>query len=83
MRWSDWDDKIPEDIRQKGINNFEMIQEISGVRFPRTIVPDDEINLDVETIDTADTSPHMIGCNLRAIYEKKQRFLLSVGFRTV
>ena len=57
-----WDDKIPEDIRQNWVNNFGMIQEISGIRFHRAIVPNDAINLDIETIETADASPCMIMC---------------------
>ena len=62
----DWDDKIPEECRQKWISNFEMIQEISEIRIHSVLVPDDAINLDIETIDTADARPRMCR-NLGAI----------------
>ena len=52
----DWDDKIPEDLKQIWRTNFEMMKEIGKIRFRRTIIPIDAAKLEIETIDTADHS---------------------------
>ena len=38
------------------------MQEIREIRFNRAIIPIDAANADVETIDTADASNHLICC---------------------
>ncbi|XP_066923741.1 uncharacterized protein [Clytia hemisphaerica] len=50
----DWDDVLPDHLRKLWINNFEMMQEINQLKYQRTIVPSDAINLEVETLDFAD-----------------------------
>ena len=56
----DWDDKIPDELRQIWKDNFEMINEIGSIQYHRTVVPDEAAGLEIETIDTADASQHMI-----------------------
>ena len=54
-----WDDVIPDDLRSVWISHFEMMQEISNLRFQRVIVPEDVVNLDTNTTDAADASNKM------------------------
>ena len=56
----DWDDKIPEDLRQIWKDNFEMIDQISNIRFKRAVIPEDAVGIELETIDTADASQQMV-----------------------
>ena len=36
-----------------------MMQEIGSLRFQRVVVPEDAVNLDINTIDTADASSNI------------------------
>ena len=54
-----WDDVILDDLRSVWISHFEMMQEISNLRFQRVIVPEDVVNLDTNTTDAADASNKM------------------------
>lgn len=51
-----WDDVLPEDLRALWLSNFEMIQELRNLRYKRTIVPEDAVSLEINTIDFADAS---------------------------
>ena len=51
-----WDDVIPDDLRSMWVSHFEMMQEIDNLRFQRAVVPEDAVNLDINTIDAADAS---------------------------
>ena len=44
----DWDDKIPEDLKQIWRTNFEMMKEIGKIRFRRTIIPIDAAKLEID-----------------------------------
>ena len=66
----DWDDVIPDDLRKIWRTNFEIIDEISTVRFNRAIVPDDSVDLFVETIDTGDASSKLM---CAAVYVRFRR----------
>ena len=71
LRKINWDDEIPEDLRQIWIDNFEMIEEIKTIQFKRAVVPDDAIDLSVETLDFADASPKMICVAIYARFKKR------------
>ena len=49
-----WDDPIPNELKKIWAANFNLIQEIGNIEFHRAIVPSDALNLEIETIDTAD-----------------------------
>jgi hypothetical protein len=70
-RQLDWDDKIPDNLRQVWIDNIEMIQEIRNVRYKRAVVPEDAVDLNMETIDTADASQVMICIAIYARFKLK------------
>ena len=55
----DWDDVIPDDLRQIWESNFEMMKEIGNLRFKRAVIPEDAVNLEVNTVDLGDASESM------------------------
>ena len=65
-----WNDVIPDDMRGVWKSNFLMMQEISTMRFKRTIIPEDAASLQIDTIDTGDASKS-IACV--AIYARLKR----------
>ena len=66
----DWDDVLPDNLRNVWVDNIEMIEEISRVRFKRAVVPADAASTDINTIDVADASTS-IAC--AAIYVRFPR----------
>ena len=56
----DWDDTIPADLMSIWTSNFEMINELSHLQFRRTIVPEDAVSLDIDTLDCADASSSLV-----------------------
>ena len=54
-----WDDVIPDDLRSVWVLYFKMMQEIGNLRFQRAVVPEDVVNHDINTADTADASDKM------------------------
>ena len=60
IRKLEWDDVVPEELRKIWKDNFEMINEIGNVKFHRAVIPSDAVDLEAETIDTADASAKLI-----------------------
>ena len=56
VRKLDSEDPLPNDLRKIWIANFELIQDLRDVVFHRVVIPDNALNLEIETIDTADAS---------------------------
>ena len=56
----DWDDTIPDGLRPLWETNFDMIQNLWELRFNRTIVPVDAVDLNVSTLDFTDASKSII-----------------------
>lgn len=67
----DWDDCIPDDLRPIWTSNFELMQEINNLRYKRTIVPDDAIDLRINTIDTGDASRHLACVAIYARFKRR------------
>ena len=51
MRKLDWDDFIPPDLLSTWKTNFDTITKISKLKFKRCIVPEDAVNLDIDTLE--------------------------------
>ena len=66
-----WDDCIPNELRSIWISNFDMMQELKHIKFKRAVVPDDAVNLEVNTLDFGDASKNM-ACS--AIYARFLRY---------
>ena len=60
-RQLDWDDAIPDDLRQIWEENFELIKEICTLKFRRAVVPEDAVSLDMNTLDFGEVS-HSMAC---------------------
>ena len=65
-----WDDVIPDDLRSAWVSHFEMTQKIGNFRFQRAVVPEDAMNLDINTTDIGDASNKM---TCVAIYARSLR----------
>ena len=70
MRKLQWDDVIPEDLRQLWTSKFEMIQELACITFKRCVIPEDALNLDMETLEFGDASGSLI---CAAVYVRVKR----------
>ena len=68
-----WEQLIPDEEKNLWNDNFSLIQDLRDVVFRRTVVPEDAMNLDIETIDVADASTSLM---CAAIYA---RFKLRSG----
>ena len=66
-----WDDPIPSDLKAIWEANFELIRVLGKVHFNRAIIPEDAVNLDVETVDRADAGEHLICVAIFARYKRK------------
>ena len=71
QRKLDWDDKVPNDLQALWVSNFEMIKELSNVKFRRAIVPEDAISLVIETIDTGDATQTLVCSAIFAHFKRK------------
>ena len=69
----DWDDMVPSDLKSIWLQNFQTLKDLADVRFERTIVPEDAVNLDINTIGVGDASGEL---HCAAIYA---RFLRKNG----
>ena len=49
----DCDDKIPDDLKGIWKSNFELMSNIGKIKFNRAIIPEDAVNLGIETNDTS------------------------------
>ena len=54
-----WDYVIPDYLRSVWISHFKVMQEIDYLKFQRAVVPEDAVNLELNTIDPADASNKM------------------------
>ena len=54
QRQLEWDDVIPDDLRQLWNSNLEMIKDLKNFKFNRAIVPENATSLDIDTIDSSD-----------------------------
>jgi Pao retrotransposon peptidase. len=73
MRKMDWDDVLPDNLRNLWVSHFRMMSEIKDIQYQRVIVPNNAENLDIQTLDFGDASED-ISC--AAIYV---RFKLKNG----
>ena len=47
----DWDDKIPNELRPLWESHFQMMKDFGNLKFKRATIPDNAINLDIQTLD--------------------------------
>eukprot|EP00794_Sanderia_malayensis_P010652 gene10652-biopygen7789 len=51
-----WDDILPDELHQTWLTHFKTMNEIGNLRYKRAIVPEDAVNMDIETLDFGDAS---------------------------
>ena len=56
LRKLDWDDVIPDTLRPIWNSHFEMMTEIHNIKFNRAVIPEDALDLNVETPEFGDAS---------------------------
>ena len=66
-----WDDYIPEDLVSSWRSNFELMSKLGDLRYRRCVVPEDALNLDMETIEMADASLEMACAVIYARFKRK------------
>ena len=66
-----WDDRIPDDLKPIWNSHFEIMQEIGKVKFKHAVVPEDAVNLNINTIDAADASKKLACTEIYARFLKK------------
>ena len=71
QRSLDWDDPIPAELRNIWVANFDLMEEIGKIRFSRAIVPEDAINLDLETIDVAAAGEGLVCAAIYARFKRR------------
>ena len=71
IRKSDWDDRIPDDFRQVWVNHFQMMTEISTVKFRRAVIPQDAVKLDVQILCFGDASNDLVCVAIYVRFRKK------------
>ena len=71
VRKLDWDDFIPPDLLSTWKTNFDTITKISKLKFKRCVVPEDAVNLDIETLEMADASLEMACAATYARFKRK------------
>ena len=66
----DWDDKVPDNLRDLWINHFKTIAELKSITFQRAVVPTDAVNLDVNILGFGDASQHIVCVAIYARYKR-------------
>ena len=56
----DWDDTIPNDLRPIWESNFKIMKDIGTLRFKRAVIPEDAVDLNINTLDFGDASQSMV-----------------------
>ena len=52
----DWDDRLPDKIHNKWIQNFLRLEKLKGIKFYRAIMPSDAVSTEMNAIGAGDTS---------------------------
>ncbi|XP_066917852.1 uncharacterized protein [Clytia hemisphaerica] len=55
----EWDDTLPDNLRNMWVSHFEMMKEIKTIKYKRAIVPEEAVNLNIETLDFGDASEYL------------------------
>ena len=69
----DWDDTIPDDLRPIWESKFKIMNDIGTLRFKRTIIPEDAVDLNLNTLDFGDASQSMMCVCIHARFKRRDR----------
>ena len=66
-----WDDVIPDNLREVWCSHFDLIEEIKHLRFKRAIIPDDAVSDIFHTLDFGDASTEILCVAIYARFLRK------------
>ena len=66
-----WDDYVPEELIDEWKNNFDLISDLGKLRFKRLIVPEDAVDLKMDTIEISDASLKLACAAVYGRFRKK------------
>ena len=69
----DWDDVLPDELRPIWVSHFEMMQDISKIKFSRAVASEDAINLEIQAINVADARERLAGVAIYATFLRINR----------
>ena len=67
----DWDDTIPDDLRPIWESNFKIMKDIGTLRFKHAIIPEDAVDLNINTLDFGDASQSMVCVCIYARFKRR------------
>ena len=67
----DWDEKIPDNLRPIWESHLKMKNEISTLKYQRTVIPEDAIDTQVETLDFGDAGREIACTEIYARFKRK------------
>ena len=71
QRKLNWDDTIPDDLRHVWLSHFDMMKELPSLKFNRAVIPKDAVSLELDTIDSGDSSKEMACVAIYARFLRK------------
>ena len=60
VRKLNWDDVLPDSLREIWCSHFQMMEEIKNVRWKRAVIPENAVNLKCTTLDFGDASQVLV-----------------------
>ena len=67
----DWDDKVPDSLRPLWEDNFQLMGDLKNIRYKRAVVPEDALNLDIETLEFGDASKTLVCVAIYVRFKRK------------
>ena len=67
----DWDDPIPNNLKEVRAANFNLIQDMGNIKFYRALVLEDAVSVDIETIDIADAGENLTCASTYARFKRR------------
>ena len=68
----DWDDKLPNELRELWLSHFDMMKEMKNIKYQRTIVPADAASLEISTLDFGDASKDLVCISIYARFKRRE-----------
>ena len=75
LRGLNWDNIIPDDLVPQWRNNFATISKLGEIKFRVAIVPEDAVNLEMETCEIWDSSLDLAFSAVYARFKRKMAYI--------
>ena len=67
----DWDDKIPDNLPPIQESHFQMVNEIKTLKYQMAVIPEDAIDIKLETLDFGDANREIAYITIYARFRRK------------